>query len=154
MGLNTPSGGGGAPTDAEYVTGSSNSELSNETVVSPAGDILTSGSFGSTVSLSPGFGTFTQVDADNPSIVAVTALAETDGVTTAIVKVRIDESGGTTADYNLTVTKANNIASGTFRTEGSTTFLLQAGAQFEIQSDPDPNGNNILRAVRAVVITP
>jgi len=34
MGFDTPSGGGGAPTDAAYLTGSSDPNLSNETVVS------------------------------------------------------------------------------------------------------------------------
>jgi hypothetical protein len=33
MGFDTPSGGGGAPTDAAYLTGSSNPDLSNETVI-------------------------------------------------------------------------------------------------------------------------
>jgi hypothetical protein len=154
MGLSTPSGGGGAPTDAEYVTGSSNSELSNETVVSPAGDILTSGSFGSTVSLSPGFGTFTQVSADNPALLTVEADARTNGGSSGRVKVRVDESGGTTADFSFIVAFAHASKGSGGVTFSGVTVPIPAGAQFEIFNKNDPTGDNAIRFVRAQIITP
>jgi len=154
MGLSTPSTGGGAPKDAEYVTGSSNSELSNETVVSPAGDILTSGSFGSTVSLSPGFGTFTQVSADHPALLIVQCFTETDGSSDAFVIVAVDESGGTTADYEFIFARVDSgIGPGT-PTDEAVTVLLPAGAQFKVVNSSDPNGNNKIRTARATIITP
>jgi len=154
MGLSTPSTGGGAPTDAEYVTGSSNSELSNETVISPAGDILTSGSFGSTVSLSPGFGNFTQVDANNPSLVTIDGVAHTDGSTTGFISVDVDESGGTTADYTYLVAQASRAFPGSAGVDGIVTLPLPAAAQYKIRNARDPDNSNKIRAVRATIITP
>jgi len=154
MGLNTPSGGGGAPTDAAYITGSSNSELSNETVVSPAGDILTSGSFGTSSPLSPGFGTFTQVSADKPSILLCRTSAFTDGNTAGDIRLKVDESGGTTPDYiGHRVLASKNLPSTTVISEVNT-ILLPAGAQFVIDNFLDPTGDNAINLVRAAVITP
>jgi len=154
MGLSTPSTGGGAPKDAEYVTGSSNSELTSETVVSPAGDILTSGSFGSTVSLSPGFDSFTQVDASNPSLLIVTAFARTDGSSGSLVSLAVDESGGTTADWTTTIVRADADADASYDNRATMTAPLQAGAQFQIDNTSDPAGSNQIDLTRALVITP
>lgn len=154
MGLSTPSTGGGAPTDAEYVTGSSNSELTSETVVSPASDILTSGSFGSTVSLSPGFGNFTQVDANNPCLLFGEVLIEGDGSTTANVSVSVDESGGTTPTYNIKVGQVSNSASSRAQETPSFTLPLPAGAQFQIENSNDPANSNGISLVRALIIQP
>jgi len=154
MGLNTPSGGGGAPADAAYVTGSSNSELSNETVVSPAGDILTSGSFGNTVSLSAGFDTYTQVDANNPSLLLVTITATTDGNTEARIQVNIDESGGSAVDYIALRAFVSDSAANFESHSASSCVPLPPGATFEIENASDPNGSNKILLSRAVIITP
>jgi len=154
MGISTPSTGGGAPTDAAYVTGSSNSELSNETVVSPAGDILTSGSFGSTVSVQSGFGTFRQVDADNPSILYGEVAVQTDGNSDADVKVAVDESGGTTATYTIQAAFINSSHGGNSVSVVQFSLPLPAGAQFKLINTSDPQGNNSVNKLRAVVITP
>jgi len=154
MGLNTPSGGGGAPADAAYITGSSNSELSNETVVSPAGDILTSGSFGTTVSLSPGFDTFTQISADHPALLTVQCATETDGNTDALVILAVDESGGTTTDYDVIFARVNGVQRAGDRADEAVTVLLPAGAQFQVENSSDPNGTNKIRTARATIITP
>jgi len=154
MGLSTPSTGGGAPKDAEYVTGSSNSELSNETVVSPAGDILTSGSFGNTVSLSPGFGTFTQVSADHPSLLFGQVNVQTDGTSSGSIEVAVDESGGTTADYTIVAGTLNGNHSPGAVSVFQFHLPLPAGAQFKVINDSDPNNFNSVLDVRAVVITP
>jgi len=154
MGLNTPSTGGGAPKDAEYVTGSSNSELTSETVVSPAGDILTSGSFGSTISLSPGFDTFTQVDANNPALVLVAVTTLTDGTTNASVTVDIDESGNGTATYTTPISSAATEAGDAFFSKGSSLTPLPAGGQIRINNLSDPRGDNIIEAARALILSP
>jgi len=154
MGLSTPSNGGGAPTDAEYVTGSSNSELSNETVVSPAGDILTSSSLGKTTSRSPGFNHFVTLDANNPGILTVRADAETDGATLGTIVLRVDESGGTTPDYFLFIVRASTgLGSGGVHSDTLTAYI-PAGAQYAIDNDKDPNNGNSLDVVRETVISP
>jgi len=154
MGLNTPSGGGGAPTDAAYVTGSSNSELSNETVVSPAGDILVSDDIDGTVSLSPGFGTYTQVSSTAPALLTCRVTTKTDGSTSGSVRLDIDESGGTTADYSYIVSFAGLNLGSNAVTNGIVTVSLPAGAQFRIRNSADPNGNNQIRQVRAQILSP
>jgi len=154
MGLNTPSTGGGAPKDAAYVTGSSDSELTSETVVSPAGDILVSGDIDGTTALSPGFGTFTQVSADNPAVLLVDVDAQTDGSSFALIELAIDESGGTTADYTLRAAFAGvKLPAGT-TIVGSPTVPLPAGAQFKIVNSADPKGSNTIRKVRAQILSP
>jgi len=154
MGLSTPSTGGGAQKDAEYVTGSSNSELSNETVVSPAGDILTSGSFGSTVSLSPGFGSFTQVSADHPSLLLLALKARTDGSSNGIVEVAVDEAGGTTADYTAVTLFADKDVGVKQKLFETTTLPLPAGAQFIIKNIRDPRNFNEVSVARAQILSP
>jgi len=154
MGLNTLGGGGGAPTDAAYVTGSSNSELSNETVVSPAGDILVSGDIDGTTPLSPGFGNFTQVDANNPSLLTLVLKAVTDGNTNGRVDIQIDESGGTTPNIDHIHVFATTLtpSEATFIEVG--TYTLPAGAQFKIANKKDPRGEKEIRAARAQILSP
>jgi len=154
MGLSTPSTGGGAPRDAEYVTGSSNSELSNETVVSPASDILVSGDIDGKVSLSPGFDNFTQVDANNPSLLTVVVKAQTDGSTNGKIDIRIDESGGTTPNINHLHAFASQAASSQHTDISATTYPLPAGAQFKIANQSDPDASNSIRTVRAQILSP
>jgi len=154
MGLSTPSTGGGAPKDAEYVTGSSNSELTSETVVSPAGDILVSGDIDGTTALSPGFDSFTQVSADHPALLNITVFSQTDGNTTASIKIAVDESGGTTADYSFRVSRADARQGNTHTESNSYTTVLPAGAQFKIVNSADPKGSNTIRKVRAQILSP
>jgi len=154
MGLSTPTTGGGAPTDAEYVTGSSNSELSNETVVSPASDILVSGDIDGTIALSPGFDTFTQVSANHPALLTATTEAVTDGSTSAAIKLAVDESGGTTADYTFIVNFSPGSGSSGESGFNTISVLLPAGAQFEIRNSDDPRGENQIRTMRAQILSP
>jgi len=154
MGLSTPSTGGGAPKDAEYVTGSSDSELSNETVVSPAGDILTSGSFGTTTARSPGFDTFVTLDANNPGLAVIAATAESDGSTSGSVDLFVDESGGTTRDYFLPIVRAKAALGSSRAVSDALLAYIPAGAQYQISNSFDPNNNNAIDTVRELVITP
>jgi len=154
MGLNTPSGGGGAPPDAAYVTGSSNSKLSNETVVAPASDILTSGSLDSVTSLSPGFNTFTQVDANSPALVLVAATTKTDGSTDGRIALQVDKTGNGTRDYSITLARQPAGAGGNATSQQATTVLVPAGGQFKVFNADDPTGSNRIDDVQATVITP
>jgi len=154
MGLSTPSTGGGAPKDAEYVTGSSDSKLTSETVVSPAGDILVSGDIDGTTALSPGFGTFTQVDANNPSLLTLVLKAVTDGSTNGQVDIRIDESGGTTPNIDHLHAFASKVASDNFTNIAVGSYTLPAGAQFKIVNGANPKGKNEIRAARAQILSP
>jgi len=154
MGLSTPSTGDGAPKDAEYVTGSSNSELSNETVVSPAGDILTSDSFGTTTSISLSFGSFTQIDADNPALVILELFCQTEGANNATINVEIDESGDGTLTYKQ---QAAFAASGHTSTVGDVSvalYYIPAGGQIKVVNKKDPIGNNGIRTARALILSP
>jgi hypothetical protein len=154
MGISTPSGGGGAPTDAAYVTGSSNSELSNETVVSPAGDILTSGSFGTTKTVTSTLDTWFTVDSDNPALVSVETSTVAGSNTNGVIRAFIDTSGGTTADYDLTIGFASTGLGSGGDTMGTTTITVPAGAQVRWNNSFDPNNSNSVRDARAQVIIP
>ncbi len=154
MGFDTGGSGGGAPTDAEYVTGSSDPDLTNEVVRSPGSDILLAGSFGSTASISPGFGTWTTLDPDNPGWLIYRLRAVTDGSTSGQIEIDVDESGGTTADYTPVVCFTDNTHnSGTLLVEAGLVYV-PAGASFIIRNVNDPNGNNSIQASRELIITP
>jgi len=153
MGLSTPSTGGGAPKDAEYVTGSSNSELSSETVVSPAGDILTQASFGASESVSISFGSFTVIDADNPTLFFGQVNTGTDGNNDGDVDIAVDETGGTTADYTLRVADADSALQGDGIDRATFTLPLPAGAAVKVINVNDPKGDNGIFRTRALSIT-
>jgi hypothetical protein len=149
MGISTPSGGGGAPADAEYVVNSASTKLDNETVVSPASDILTEGSIGTSITLSPGLDTFATVSATAPALLTVTAAAETDGGSFGKLRLAVDQSGGTTPDFSYRfVTASDQLPSGA-REINSVTVMLQPGAQFKVENTGDPVNDNFIRDVRA-----
>jgi len=153
MGLTTPSTGGGAPKDAEYVTGSSNSELTSETVVSPAGDILTQASFGTSQPVSVSFGSFTVIDADNPTLFFAQLNAVTSGGSDADIDIAVDESGGTTADYTIRVADAFADGSSGSVDRATVTLPLPAGAAVKVINVNDPVGSNGIITPRALPIT-
>jgi len=142
MGLSTPSTGGGAPKGAEYVTGSSNSKLSNETVVSPAGDILVSGDIDGTTALSPGLDSFTQVSSAHPALLTAIVAVQSDGSVPGQVQIEVDESGGTSPDYSVIFAEADPQTSDSFFGTGAVTVLLPAGAQFQLANELNPAGGN------------
>jgi hypothetical protein len=153
MGFDTPAATG-APTGAEYVTGSSDADLSNEVVRSPASDILLAGSFGTTTSISPGFGSWTQIDANNPGFVFGHLFAETNGSSNGIVKVQVDESGGTTADYTAARVFADDNLPSAARVQLSYWVYVPGGGQFQIVNVSDPRGTNTISVTRTLTITP
>jgi len=154
MGISTPSGGGGAPTDAEYVTGSSNSELSNETVVSPASDILTADTFATTAAATPGFGSFTTVSSTTAGFVTAVLSPETDGSSTAVMAVDVDQTGSGSADYTAAEVRASFELPAGVATTSTVTVFVPAGGQYKIVNVSDPRGDNEILHVRHIALSP
>jgi hypothetical protein len=154
MGIKTPSDGGGAPTDASYVTGDSDPTLSSEIVVSPASEILTSGDIGNSTAISPGFDTFTVASSTGPAFVAASGLAKTGGTANGRIKLAVDESGGSTADYAQTIAFAADAFGSAAFGVGQATALLPTGATFSIENTADPVDKNQIESVRATLISP
>jgi hypothetical protein len=119
----------------------------------PTGDVTIAGDDaavapGTSTSSSPGFGSWTQASADRPAVVTVAVTAQTDGTSDAIVNFQVDEDGGTTEDYSLgIITVANEMTAGADLT-ATATFVVPAGAQYQILNASDPNGANSLNTVR------
>lgn len=108
---------------------------------------------GPTSAATPGFGTWRQVDADNSALLTVEATASTDGTSKGEVVLDVDESGGTTADYTLTVALADpDNAAGVALADTLASLLLPAGAQYQIRNSSDPNAANTIDVVREVVL--
>ncbi len=98
------------------------------------------------------FDTWTEVSSTSPAFVTASAAAETNGSTTARVKLAVDEAGGTSADYSMTITQtASEHTDGTYH-EGATSVLIPAGAQYQVENNSDPNGGNILHDVRESIL--
>jgi hypothetical protein len=142
-----------APKDANYVVGSSDPDLTNETVVSPASDILTQGDFGSTTKLTPGFDSFVTVSNSAPALVAVSARAETDGTSRARIFLRIDESGGTSFTYELRICRSSPGDGAGNASASAATTIIPAGATIEVTNISDPNNGNDLLDARALVLS-
>lgn len=96
----------------------------------------------------PGFGMWRQVSSERPGEVSIDATAQTDGSTEGKIIVEVDESGGTSADYSLTVVNSTAGFSGGTDVEGSTSVKLPPGAQYRVVNTSDPNGSNQIDTVR------
>lgn len=105
----------------------------------------------STTSLTLG-GSFTVVDANRPVILIVEARTETDGSTPGQVNARVDESGGSSFDYQITISFADDaLPSGTLVIE-STFIYLPPGASVKISNNTDPNNSNQINDQRKIVL--
>jgi len=154
MGISIPGSADKAPDDAAYVVGSSNSELTNETTVSPAGDILTSASFGTTTSISLSFGSFTQVDANNPSFAIVELFCQTDGSSNASINVEIDENGDGTRTYKQQAAFSSGNHASSTGIVSVALYYIPAGGQIKVVNANDPQGTNGIRTTRALILSP
>lgn len=95
----------------------------------------------------PNFGEWIQVSSGRPSLIEIRCGVETDGSTRGEILIDVDESGGTSADYNFPLAWADpNLGDGG-REYSGTTFLLPPGAQYQIRTSQDPNNNNEINAV-------
>lgn len=108
---------------------------------------------GTTAAATPGFGTWTTVDADADALLTVEATGETDGTSDGEIVLDVDESGGTTADYTLTVVDVvSDHAAGTAFADVIASLFLPAGAAYQVRNVSDPNANNTLDTVREVTL--
>jgi hypothetical protein len=102
----------------------------------------------SAVSIS--FGSWEVLDSNRPVLFSVDVEAETDGTTNSTVFVRVDESGGTTADYDTPVALAQSALPAGVSIRESSIVYLPAGASVKILNSNDPNGNNKINTARKV----
>lgn len=148
----TTTGGNNAPNDAEYVVQSNDSDLTNEIVRTNAADILVEGSFSGSTSPGLTFGSWTTIDADHPAFVLITGAVQTDGSTSGEIRVRVDESGGTTADYEFPIALADEAESVGVVDRTTVCLPLPAGGQIFVENASDPNGSNSINVDRVFSI--
>jgi hypothetical protein len=117
-------------------------------------DNVTTGSFGTTTSINPSFGSFFEVDPDNPSVVTLQIRAETDGTSNGQTSIDVDEDGDGTREYNVIAAFADPDAGSGYQEIDTSTLVIPAGGQFRVNNVGDPNGTNSIDQARAVVITP
>jgi hypothetical protein len=168
MGFNTPDGNtDAAPTDAEYVVLTTNTDLDQERVLN-AGTGLTTTDTGAegtaTLDIPDGLftgpttdaglslgGGYTILDTNNPVFLELTIRATTDGTSNARVDINIDESGGTTPDYSFIIFTESDTGSG-IPTDETISVYLPAGGAVEIANTSDPAGDNQLRTNRKLTL--
>lgn len=105
---------------------------------------------GTTTAPAPGFGTWTTADANRPAEIEVDATAQTDGTSRGEVVVDVDESGGTTADYSLTVAYIDPDNATGAQDKDALTAYIPAGAQYQVRNASDPNAANTINTVRQI----
>jgi hypothetical protein len=112
-----------------------------------------------TKTLSPGFGSWTEVDANRPAFlevdVRIFAKNSSSGSADGIVDLSIDESGGTSANITYTMRIASNTLvsdpSGDFERRFRSVYV-PAGGQFQLKDRSSPkNLANEIETVRAIV---
>lgn len=98
------------------------------------------------------FDTWHQASSDRPAFIQGQARAETDGSTRGRIDLEVDESGGTTSDYDADyITASTGLGSGgAFRSGFS--VLLPPGAQYRFENSDDPNGGNTVVTNRVFVL--
>lgn len=105
---------------------------------------------GGDTGIAPGFGAWTTADTNRPTLLIVEGTAETDGTSEGKIVLDVDKSGGTTADYTMTVTEVDPaLGTGVSRTDESTVYI-PPGGQYQIRNVSDPNAVNATGPVREV----
>jgi len=90
---------------------------------------------------------------NRPTWVEVECEVATDGTNSGSATVEVDESGGTTVDYRLSVAYVNDLwSSSDSRVDDSTTCLIPNGASYRIRNNQNPEGTNTIREHREFVI--
>lgn len=86
--------------------------------------------------------TWHQASSSRPAFIQGYLVSETDGTTPGRIRIEVDESGGTTADYFPHYQTADEgLGSGGISRAGFS-VLLPAGAQYQFLNQDDPNDNN------------
>lgn len=119
------------------------------------GDLTSSGSAvlrdTSEASAAPGFGAWTEVSADRPSLVIIDASATTDGAADGQVDVQVDQSGDQAADYTTSVVADLDGGAG-FSARETQTVYLPPGGHYQIANTTDPSAANAINNVRHVTL--
>lgn len=88
------------------------------------------------------FGSWQQISSSRPGFVIIDASTETDGTTRGRITLQVDESGGTTADYDVELSRADpSMDAGTVIYD-TVSCIIPAGAQYQIVNSDDPNSAN------------
>lgn len=101
----------------------------------------------SSSSVSPGFGSW-QNTGSGLTLVLVEATAETDGASIGNVEVDVDEDGGTTADYSVSVANVDSDANAGTAEDDTALIPVPDGGAYQVANDSDPNTNNAINTVR------
>jgi hypothetical protein len=107
------------------------------------------GGIGSSIALSSGFGTFFTPLPNSSGFLQIYTRADTDGNENGNIRLAVDESGGTTADYTYRLAFANEDEPSKTSAFEDTLQPLPAGASAEIRNIDDPTGLNEIRLLRA-----
>lgn len=95
-----------------------------------------------------GLDTWRTPNSARATLVTVTLLVKTDGTTNGRILTRVDESGGTGADYGFqSYALANAVSSNTTFYE-TFSFIVPAGGSYEFNNASDPVGTNSIYALR------
>jgi len=107
------------------------------------------GGFGASTALSPGFGSFFTPLPDSSGVVVILMAAQASGSTNGIIRIDIDESGGTTADVTVMGAFADDDAGALATINDTVTLPLPEGASVRVRNVQDPTGSNKLKLMRA-----
>jgi hypothetical protein len=111
------------------------------------------GGFGDTSSLSLSLGGgFTVIDPNRPAFITLVTSTETDGSTQAVIDVEVDESGGSSPDYEYQVGTANETEGSGVKVIQASTIYVPPGASVNLKNQSDPNGGNVVFDTRKAVL--
>jgi len=111
------------------------------------------GGFGETNAPTPGFDNWITADANSPSLLIIDILVETDGSAAGQVEIAVDESGGTSQDYDLVCGFIEPVLPDGTQSRETTTFYVPAGGQYNIQNIQDPNNANLIVDLRELTLS-
>jgi len=94
------------------------------------------------------FGDWETVSADRPARLSLTANVKTDGTTSGYIKVEVDESGGTSSDYDMPLALASFSLGAASRIFASREVTLPPGASYRVVNETDPTGGNTFELER------
>ena len=99
-----------------------------------------------------GFGSWRTPNAARPTLVIIEAGTQPTAGSGAQIEVAVDESGGTTEDYDLTVSGSiANIGVGVNQ-PGTISFIVPAGGSYQVKNTLDPATANTIHDIREWVL--
>lgn len=91
------------------------------------------------------FDTWRTPNANRPTLVELRIDVTTDGTSDGVAQPGIDESGGTTPDYNFAVIAESSGTANGFRVSGLASFIVNAGGSYQINNSSDPASSNAIQ---------